>query len=88
MRPAKNLTLSDVFMLGYQFRQALDGAWDARDVGRVLTCDFMPKGFADLAGKMPWTKPKNEGVAAALLLIRNKLDAMTLEELEPSELMS
>lgn len=69
------MTLREAFMLGFLFHRASSDCWSARDVGRVMTCDFWPEEFHDIAGSIPWTRTKGDGMKAAMEGIFAKLDS-------------
>lgn len=77
MSEQKDVPRFNDFMLGWKFCEAVNReAHDARDVGRLVTCDFFPFEFHKVADSIPWTKLKPDGVHAALVGIREVFAGM------------
>lgn len=76
----------DLFILGYEFRQAVYQCQDARDLGRIFACDFWPdNSWNDIANdaRFPHTRPLWEGMEAAMKLIREKLSTSPPPAVQP-----
>ena len=67
------MDLWDAFETGFNFANRIRTCYDARDVGRVLTCDDFPREIRELSNHIQWSRTREYGIQQAKKLIRIRL---------------